>query len=116
LNIHSGIARPRGSKNAVATTALTWRPKVMFTDLFQITKANSFRVRFHLVDDFRSAYHAQIVPLLILFSRATLHISRIFLEHGPRVFLMPLLRIRCFLRPLEPAIFKRFPNLALFIR
>jgi hypothetical protein len=69
LNVYSRIARPRGFENAVATTALTGHPEVVFTDLFQITKSNPFGIRFHLIDDFRNASRETIVSLLILLAK-----------------------------------------------
>ena len=69
LNVYSGIAKSRGFENAVATTALTRLPEVVFTDLFQITKSNPFGIRFHLIDDFRNASHETMVALLILFAK-----------------------------------------------
>ncbi|MCB1902768.1 MAG: hypothetical protein KDI18_01420 [Gammaproteobacteria bacterium] len=69
LNVYSGVARPGGFENAVAATALTGLPKVVFADLFQITKPNPFGIRLHLIDDFCNASHMQKISLLILLAR-----------------------------------------------
>lgn len=68
LNVHSGIAKPRSFKDAMATAALAGHPEIVLTNLLQIDESNPGGIRFHLIEYFRNATHVAIVALLIFFT------------------------------------------------